>query len=125
MGGQEGPRLFPPRRPPQPRWQPQWRRQTSRWRRLLEYICKNRLLQSRFFGRDGQAKMEEQKNAECGQHALNNVLGGSHFRREDLQRAAETRTAVRADFRDPSESPPVTTASDQLNAVSVVVQWPQ
>ena len=31
---------------------------------------------------------ERQVNAECGQHALNNVLGGPQFLREHLQRAA-------------------------------------
>jgi hypothetical protein len=39
-------------------------------------------------GRWGHRYFERQENAECGQHALNNVLGGRQIRREDLQRAA-------------------------------------
>ena len=45
----------------------------------------------------GQRYFEAQQNAECGRHALNNVLGGPQFLREHLQRAALEVVAITGD----------------------------
>ncbi len=42
----------------------------------------------------GQRYFERQRDAECGQHALNNVLGAPQFRREDMERAARAVLAI-------------------------------
>ena len=48
----------------------------------------------------GHRYFEPQKDAECGQHVLNNVLGGRHYRREDLQGAAKAVVATTREDED-------------------------
>jgi len=43
---------------------------------------------------------ERQESAECGRHALNNLMGGSQFLREDMEGAAREVLAVGEQARD-------------------------